>query len=53
MKQQSLLGVTGAPLMIVDRGINMTISDEEIFPTVVVIIDEAGAPTEKWNRHLA
>src|ERR1051326_3769863 len=53
MKQQSLLRVTGAPLMLVDRRIHMTIRHEEIFPTVVVIIDETCAPAEKRNCHLA
>src|ERR1041384_399171 len=53
MKQQGLLRVTGAPLMIVDRGIHMTIRHEKIFPAVVVIINKSGAPTEKWNGHFA
>src|SRR2546421_7589459 len=53
MKQQSLLSITGAPLMIVDRRVHMTIRHEKIFPTVVVIVDETCTPTQKWNCQLA
>src|SRR5438067_71264 len=53
MKQESLLRITGTPLMIVDSRVHMTIRHEKIFPTVVVIVNETRAPTEKWNCQLA
>src|SRR5438105_7260920 len=53
LEQQSLLSIAGAPLMLVDDGINVPVRDHQIQPTVIVIIQKARAPTQKWERRLA
>ncbi len=52
-EEQRLLRITRTPLMRVRRRVNMTIDDEQIQPTIVVVVDEARAPAEKRNRDLA
>src|SRR5215467_3585207 len=36
-------------MLVVDSGINVAIGEKQIEPAVIVIIEEAGAPTQKWN----
>src|SRR6266536_1876723 len=48
-----LLRIAGAPLMIVYRWIDMTISDDQIQPSIIVEIDKARTPTKKRKRDLA
>ena len=49
-EEQGLLSKTGAPLVRVDRRIDVTVYNKEIQPRVVIKIEEARSPTEKWNR---
>src|SRR5260370_25799733 len=52
-KKQGLLSIAGSPLVIVDDGVNMSVRDDQIQPTVVVIVYKAGAPTKKRERDFA
>src|SRR5258705_9999117 len=52
-EKQRLLGVTGPPLILIDRGIYMTICDNQVFPAIVVKIKKAGSPPKKRNSYLA
>src|SRR5436309_11226636 len=52
-KKQRLLSIARSPLIIVDDRVNMPIRDNQIQPTVIVIIKKAGPPTKKWKRALA
>src|SRR5215213_5996363 len=52
-EKQRLLRITRAPLMRVRRRVNMTVDDEQVQPTIVVVVDEARGPTEKRNRSFA
>src|SRR5438132_2924876 len=38
--------------MIVNRRIDVPVRDDQIFPSVVIIIEKACAPTQKWNCQL-
>src|SRR5215831_4152512 len=51
-KQQRLLSVTRTPLMLVNRRIDMPVSHKQVFPTIVVVIQECRAPSEKRKRDL-
>src|SRR2546429_9526664 len=52
-KKQRLLSIARSPLIIIHDGVNMSVRHDQIQPTVVVIIYEAGAPTEKGERDFA
>src|SRR5215813_2039389 len=52
-KQQRLLRVGCAPLMIVDGWIDVTISDHHVLPTIIVVVDKHRSPTKEWQRYLA
>src|ERR1700674_3701875 len=47
------LGPGGAPLGAVGDRIDVAIGDENIEETVIVEVEEAGSPCEKWNRGVA
>src|SRR6185503_795960 len=47
LKQQHLLGITRAPLLAVNRRVNMAVGNQDILPTVVVEIYEVCAPTQE------
>src|SRR4051794_38276516 len=44
VKQQRTLSEGCSPITLIHVGIHMTVGDEQIQPSVVVIIEEAGAP---------
>src|SRR5579863_3292028 len=51
MEQQTALGPRRAPTCFVDARVNMAVGDKKILPAVVVVIDEAGAPSQKRNGY--
>src|SRR5436309_7160457 len=52
VKQQRTLSESCSPITLIHVGIHVTVGDQEIQPSVVVIIEEAGAPSEEWNCDL-
>ena len=46
-EQQWTLRVGGAPLVLVRDGVDVTVGDEEVEKSIIIEIEEAGAPTEK------
>src|ERR1700733_7653414 len=52
MEQQRPLGVRGAPVVLIHHGVDVAIDEEQVFPSVVVIVDELGGPTEKRDGRL-
>src|SRR5436305_11626273 len=52
-KEQRLLRETCSPLILVHRRIDMSVGNQNIFPTVVIEIYKARAPSQKWNCSLA
>src|SRR5258708_6048057 len=50
-KQQDLLGITGSPLIFIDRRINMTVCDDQVLPTVVIEIQKTCTPPQERNRY--
>src|ERR1043165_4842109 len=50
-KQQRLLRVTRPPLVLISRGINMSIHNKQIEPAIVVVVDKTRSPTQKRNRN--
>ena len=51
-EKQRLLSIARAPLMRIDCRIDVTINDKEVLPGIVVKIDKAGSPAQKWNTDL-
>src|ERR1700761_8539067 len=40
VKQQGAFGVGGTPVVLVDHGINVAVDEKQIFPAVVVVVEE-------------
>src|SRR5215213_5943023 len=52
-KEQRLLSKAGAPLVIINRRIDVPVGDKHILPPVVIVINKARPPAQKRNRHLS
>src|SRR5229473_387877 len=51
VKEERPLRVAHAPIVLVYSRIDVAIGVENVFPAVVVVIEESRAPAKKGNRH--
>ena len=49
MQQLHALGPSGAPVLLVDGGIDVAVHDEQVEPAIVVVVEEGGAPAEEGH----
>ncbi len=50
VKQQWTLCKCGSPRHAINEGIDMSVGDDQVLPTVVVVIEKGCAPTQKRHR---
>ena len=47
VEELGALGPGGAPVLLVDGGVDVAVDDEEVEPAIVVVVEEGGTPAEE------
>src|SRR5450631_2665465 len=53
VEEERALGVCSSPIMVVNLRIDVAVHHHRVFPSVVVVVDKAVSPTDKWQSDLS